>query len=88
MNLPDKETPAYGRWAKRKIVIEFQSYPKREVISDGGTYGRMRVRDLGGITSLPYEPGKTTPEGEAARLANQEALEEPDWEDWDTDAVA
>lgn len=83
MTLPDRETGAYGRWWPRQIKIEFASYPKREAIARGGTFGRMRIRDLGGATSTPYDPGKTTPEGEAARIATLEALEEPDWDDVD-----
>lgn len=88
MHLPDGETPAYGRWFPRQIVIEFASLPKREFIAQEGSSGRMRIRDLDGIQSLPYNPGKTTPEGEAARLANLEAMEEPDWDDFDSEEVA
>lgn len=87
MKLPDGKTNAYGRWFPRTIVIEFASFPKRESIGDGGDFGRMRIRDMGGIQSLPYDPGKTTPEGEASRLAQLEALEEPDWLDNDIEAA-
>lgn len=72
--------PALGRWAERPIEIEFQSLPKRERISLGGSFGRMRVRDVGGAVSLPYL-GVTTPEGLAAREATAEGLEQPDWAD-------
>ncbi len=81
-----RETPAYGRWFPRKIVIEFACLPKREYIARRGPHGRMRIRDMGGIASVPYNPGQTTPEGEAARLATLEALEEPDWDDMDSEA--
>lgn len=74
---------AYGRWAKRPIDIEFACLPKREFIALGGTAGRMRVRDMGGAISLPYLPGMTTPEGLEARMATEQALEEPDWNDQD-----
>ena len=89
MNLPDKKTPAYGRWYPREIIIEFASLPKREFIQKDGSFGRMRIRDMGGIASLAYNPGTTTPQGEASKLATEEALEEPDWNDYDdaTEAV-
>lgn len=82
-----REVPAFGRWFPRQIIIEFASLPKRETVARNGTSGRMRIRDMGGLVSLPYDPGKTTPEGEAARLANAEAMEEPDWEDTDTEVA-
>jgi len=75
-----KRLPAYGRWDERPIDIEFQCFPKREEAARGGSYGRLRVRDLGGAESAPYL-GTTTPEGEAAREATEVALEEPDWHD-------
>jgi hypothetical protein len=82
MHLPDKKTDAYGRWAKREIDIEFDCFPKREKVGKGGTFGRLRIRDMRGFESLPYL-GATTPEGEAAKQAKEEALEEPDWSDLD-----
>jgi len=87
MTLPDRETPAYGRWFPRKIIIEFAHFPKRETISEGGLHGRMRIRDMGGIASLPYNPGQTTPEGEAAREATEEAMEEQNWADTDLEVA-
>ncbi len=82
MQLPNGK-PAYGQWYKREIDIEFACHPKRESIERGGTFGRMRIRDMGGKKSLPYSPGMTTPEGLAQREANDMALEEPDWLDTD-----
>jgi len=88
MKIKDTETPGYGRWAVRDIDIEYNCFPKREFIEKGGTYGRMRIRDMGGIASLSYAPGITTPEGIAARQAQDEALEEPDWLDTDEEVAA
>jgi hypothetical protein len=83
MRIKDTETPGLGRWAVRPIDIEYDCFPKREYIERGGTFGRMRIRDMGCIASLGYNPGITTPEGLAARQATEEALEEPDWLDDD-----
>ncbi len=84
MRFPDGKTSVYGRWASRDIDVEFASLPKREAIDHRSPhFGRMRVRDLGGAVSLPYVPGITSPEGEAARAANEQALDEPDWNDTD-----
>ena len=80
MKMQDGKTIAYGRWDARTIKIEFASLPKREAISKGGSYGRMRIRDMGGRESLPYM-GLTSPQGMEAREANKIALEEPDWND-------
>lgn len=73
---------AYGRWAERDIFVDFTCEPKREHITTGGEYGRLRVRDLGGVTSIPYL-GATTPLGKIAREAAEEAMEQPDWSDSD-----
>jgi hypothetical protein len=78
----DERPLAFGRWDERDIEISFAAYPKREHIEPGGSFGRMRVRDMGGVTSMPYL-GVTSPEGLEARLALEEALEEPDWHDDD-----
>ena len=89
MRLKDTDIPAYGRWDVRPIDIKFATLPKRETVTGGDTYGRMRIRDMrpkfGGeiSVSLPYLPGVTTPEGLAARQTTEEALEEPDWNDAD-----
>lgn len=83
MQLADGGGPAYGRWAERRIDIEFDTFPKREHVRLGGTYGRLRVRDCSGGASTPYSPGETTPEGLQARAATDEGLEEPDWHDQD-----
>jgi len=72
---------AYGRWAERAIDIEFEPHPKREGIASFPKYGRMRIRDMKGATSVPYIPGNTTPLGQAAKEAAEEALEAPDWFD-------
>ena len=74
---------AYGTWDVRKVKIAFDPYPKRERtnISRRGRYARLRVRDLGGQDSRPYnvETRRTTPEGEAARAVQEFELEQPDW---------
>lgn len=83
MRLKNTEIAAYGRWAERDIDIEFDCHPKRERIAKGGSYGRMYVRDMKGIESVPYEPGKTTPQGLMAKLVRDEVMEMPDWEESD-----
>lgn len=76
----------YGRWDVRTINIEFACLPKREYIHTGGTFGRMRIRDMGGKESTPYL-GVTSPEGLAARAATELALEESDWSDGQEEIV-
>lgn len=76
---------AYGRWAPRAVRIGFDPFPKRERgLSRRGKSSRLVVRDLGGATSKPYDVGspapKTTPEGEAQRLAREFAMDQPDYE--------
>ncbi len=73
---------AYGQWCERDIKVEFSPLPKREHIDRRSpNYGRMRIRDMGGMVSEPYIIGRTTPEGLDARVATDIALEEPDWND-------
>lgn len=84
MKMADKKTHAYGRWAKRKIFIEFTHEPKRESIGLQPEAGRLLIRDMGGASSIPYL-GETTPEGEMSREAADEALEQPDWSDSDVE---
>jgi DNA polymerase type B, organellar and viral len=69
--------PVYGRWLEQDIEISFDIAPKRDLrMADG----RLRTVDLGGIESEPYT-GKTTPEGLIFRMAKDEQLEQPDWEE-------
>jgi hypothetical protein len=76
---------AYGRWGARDVKIGFDPYPKRERegLSRGGSSARLRVRDLDGGESAPYDVGSmdpvTTPEGMAAREAKEFDLEQEDW---------
>ncbi len=84
MLMADKKTPAYGRWAKRKIFIEFTHKPKREAIGMEPGFGRLLIRDMGGEKSIPYL-GVTTPEGEMSREAMDDAMEQPDWSDSDVE---
>jgi hypothetical protein len=68
----------YGRWLEQDIEISFDIAPKRDLRM--GASGRLRTVDLGGIESEPYT-GQTTPEGLLYRMAKEEQLEQPDWED-------
>jgi hypothetical protein len=70
--------PVYGRWLEQDIEISFDIAPKRDLRM--GASGRLRTVDLGGIESEPYT-GQTTPEGLLYRMAKEEQLEQPDWED-------
>lgn len=73
--------PIYGQWGKIPTDIRFDPHPKREaVMSEGGSYARLYVRDVEGVESLRYKAGKTTPQGEEARQAQDFALEQPDWD--------
>lgn len=77
--------PVYGLWGAREIRIAFDPYPKRERegIARDGSWARLRVRDLGGETSRPYDVGthETTPEGALMRAAQEMQMEQPDWEE-------
>lgn len=74
----------YGTWGAREVRIGFDPYPKRERtgLSRAGTWSKLRVRDLEGKTSAPYDVGsaKTTPEGLVARSAREIALDQPDYD--------
>ena len=73
---------AYGTWDVRDVDVAFDPYPKRErKIPKWGSYARLQVRDLGGRESMPYRMGTTTPEGFAARVGQELALEQPDWDE-------
>lgn len=76
------ETPegdvAYGRWLERTVEMNFNPLPKREFVMKGD---RLRIRDAGGQVSMPYT-GRTTPEGEAARLEREFMEEQPDQQDY------
>lgn len=78
--LPDGRE-AYGTWDLRVSEVRFDPRPKREAVTKGGTFGRLRVRDLNGRASAPYATGETTPEGLNARASQDFALEQPDWEE-------
>jgi hypothetical protein len=67
---------AYGRWVERDIAINFTPLPKREAVMGK----RLRVRDMGGSESLPYN-GSTTPEGVILRELREHELEQPDWDE-------
>ncbi len=75
----------YGTWDERPVDIGFDPFPKREreTIELGGPYARLHIRDLGGLESARYPvgQGRTSPEGEAARLSAEEAQEQEDWDD-------
>ena len=75
---------AYGTWALRRIEVAFDPWPKRERggLSRKGSFCRLHIRDLEGLSSEPYDVGtrKTTPEGEKAREAKEFKLEQPDWD--------
>jgi hypothetical protein len=74
---------AYGSWGEREVHIAFDPHPKRERegLSLGGTFARLTVRDLDGISSSAYDIGdhRTTPEGQLARQAREIDLEQPDY---------
>lgn len=73
-------TAAYGLWDIRLVNVAFDPHPKRErTLEKGGDFVRLYVRDLGGQTSAPYDVGTTSPEGDAARVGQELALEQPDW---------
>jgi hypothetical protein len=81
--LDDKGRSVYGSWSERDVEIRFDPWPKRErELGKGGTFSRLSLRDLGGVSSMPYS-GRATPEGEASRLEREIALERPDWDDAD-----
>jgi hypothetical protein len=67
---------AYGRWCERDIEINFTPLPKREAVMGK----RLRIRDMGGLESLPYD-GVTTPEGIMLRELREYELEQPDWDE-------
>lgn len=75
----------YGTWDLRNVDIAFDPYPKRERagLSRRGTSVRLRLRDLGGKMSTPYNTRtrQTSPEGEAARAAKEDQLEQPDYDE-------
>ncbi len=72
---------AYGTWDVRDVNIAFDPHPKRErKIRKGGSSARLHLRDLGGEVSNAYRIGAITPEGEQARMGQEIALEQPDWE--------
>lgn len=75
--LDDRGKSLYGRWLEQSIEVSFDISPKRDMKMTGG---RLRTVDLGGIESEPYQ-GQTTPEGLLFRMAKEEQLEQPDWED-------
>ncbi len=58
--------------------MNFNPFPKREYVMRGN---RLRIRDAGGRDSMPYT-GRTTPEGEAARLEREFMEEQPDRQDY------
>ncbi len=72
-----KASDRYGLWLEQSIEVSFDISPKRDLKMAGG---RLRTVDLGGIESEPYQ-GQTTPEGMLFRMAKEEQLEQPDWED-------
>lgn len=73
----------YGTWGERVTDIRFDPHPKRERrLYHGASHSRLIVRDLNGIESASYD-GRTTPEGEASRLAREIAEEQPDAEEWE-----
>lgn len=71
--------PVYGTWSQRDVQISFATLPKREAVM---SCNRLRVRDLGGAESYPYE-GVTSPEGKVAASGKEIALEQPEWYDFD-----
>jgi hypothetical protein len=77
LEAPDGKV-AYGRWLERIVEMNFNPLPKREYVMRGN---RLRVRDAGGRDSMPYT-GRTTPEGEAARLEREFMEEQPDRQDY------
>jgi hypothetical protein len=78
---PDRDL-AYGRWCARTSKIRFDPRPKREQVFGGDSkYGRLLVRDAEGLESKAYNPGETTPEGEAMRESKNFMLEQPDWDE-------
>jgi hypothetical protein len=73
------EGPSYGRWFDLEAKIRFDPRPKRERDLDPtGRNSRLYVRDMGGLASKVYLAGMTTPEGEASRMAQELAEEQPD----------
>ncbi len=55
----------YGTWADHVIRESFDPWPKRErKLRSDGDWSPLRLRDLGGRESLPYTPGRKTPEAE------------------------
>lgn len=74
--------PVYGTWATATMDLRFEPLPKRErLVSKAGTYSRLHVRDLGGVMSIPYKVGVTTPQGIAAREGRDLTHDQPDQED-------
>ena len=75
--------PALGQWAERVQWVTFDAHPKRErdTLTEGGTFARMRVRDVSAegvlAVSRPYD-GTPTPEGADSARAKDEALEQED----------
>ena len=84
LTLNEENKPAYGTWSKRTVRIAFDPFPKREreTVSRAGRFARLRIRDLEGIESKPYDVGggTTSPEGEASRAAKEFMLEQPDYQ--------
>ena len=84
LTLNEEQKVAYGTWSKRTVRIAFDPFPKREreTVSRAGRFARLRIRDLEGIESKPYDVGSgtTSPEGQASRDAKEFMLEQPDWD--------
>jgi len=58
----------YGTWATHTTVVSFDPHPKRErQLTVRGAHSPLIVRDLGGVESAPFVPGRTTPEAEGSR---------------------
>lgn len=73
--------PVYGTWGVRDTDVKFDPMPKRErKMREGGSFARLHVRDLGGITSSVYLKGQTSPEGQKLRENKEMLLDQPDWD--------
>jgi hypothetical protein len=58
----------YGTWQTHTTVVGFDPFPKRErMLRKTGDWAPLVIRDLGGAQSIPYVPGKPTPEAEGSR---------------------
>ncbi|VVB55207.1 Uncharacterised protein [uncultured archaeon] len=71
-----KRSDNYGRWISRPIDMTFSPLPKREAkIGEGG---RLTLRKLDGLESLPYDKGILSPEALILLQQSIEESEQPD----------